>query len=126
MVERNPHQFISETQLNSIISSVHRRFTYIPDKDELWIHPNNIPVGNFYGDCEEFSLAIWYELNKIGQPSRLALVNINGKNHIIILYDNWMIDNIHRKAIHISKIPKQYKIWKISGSDFTDKWYQLK
>ena len=123
---------LSYDELCKLVTSIHERFTYISDiaqygKAEHWESFNEIPdAGELHGDCEFFAQAVRKELHKMGESSRLAVcgVNSNTINHAVCIYDNWVIDNIHRWPM-IKRDLLNYKWFKISGYETGEAWREI-
>ncbi|MCP3675983.1 MAG: hypothetical protein GY829_16165 [Gammaproteobacteria bacterium] len=122
---------LKHNKLSKIVSSVHDRFTYVSDIElynvkEHWISFDDIPDGNFSGDCEDFTQAVRKELAAIGEKSRIATCGINSTrmNHAVCIYENWVIDNVHKWPMLKSDL-QNYKFISISGFNAGDTWHEL-
>lgn len=122
---------LTYNDLAELVFNVHKRFTYISDitkygKNEHWISFKDIPNGDFEGDCEDFAQAVRKELDNLGEKSRLATVGVNSTtmNHAVCVYNNFVIDNIHRSPMRKSYLIN-YTFVSISGYLAGDDWREI-
>jgi len=119
---------LSYGELTKLVQSVHKRFTYVSDLKqygtaEWWISMAEVPRHRFKGDCEDFAQAIRKELKSRGQMSFLAMVSVSSDipNHIVAVYNGWIIDNIHKYPMPRSKL-NGYKFFSISEDNIYKPW----
>lgn len=117
--------------LSKLVFRVHKRFTYTSDlehfgKLEHWVGFDEIPDGNFKGDCEDFAQAVRKELTRLNEPSRLAVCGVNSKNlnHAVCIYNNYVIDNIHLRPMLKTDLAN-YHFISISGYNPGEPWKEL-
>ena len=117
--------------LTDILHRVHDRFTYVSDisqykRKEHWVSFNDIPDGDFEGDCEDFAMAVRKELHRIGERSRIAVCGVNSikANHAVCIFDHWVLDNIHYYPMKRTELAN-YKLISISDFEANGNWRRI-
>ena len=118
-------------ELCDLLKLVHNRFTYISDieeyeESEYWVSFAEIPDGDFSGDCEDFTQAVRKELDAINEESRIGLVGVNSSvaNHAVCLYNDFVIDNIHKWPMLKTDL-MNYTFISASGFKPGDPWREI-
>ena len=93
-------------ELSKLTQQTHDRFTYRSDMEQYgvkdkWVISKDLKP--FYGDCEDFSLAVNYQLKQMGYSSEILLVRDQPKNHVVLLYEGMVIDNKNKWPIPLEE-----------------------
>ena len=129
-----PEEMVNEEEvypiLQDVLEKLHDRFYEIDDMEqfgerEYWALPQeSLKEGYIVGDCDEFALYSWAELNKRGIRARLvATVTETGGSHMVVEVNGWILDS--RDAFVVPRDHLDYEWIKISDYDLRKPWKKI-
>jgi predicted transglutaminase-like cysteine proteinase len=99
-----------EKRLQAVLDEAHAQHSYVIDDDQ-YRRPEYWEAG-LVGDCEDFALWCRERLAAQGVESDLVYCKLeNGKNHLVLSVDGWILDNRH--------------VWVIRRDDLRYDWISL-
>lgn len=93
--------------------------------EEHWETYDQIPGGQFYGDCDTFVVALRKELLLRGIKSRMVSVWVDTpfNGHLVLEVKGWILDN---RSFHVrSWEDLDYMLISISGENPGDPWHSI-
>lgn len=113
-------------QLKAIFHQVKSRFLQRADEQEHWQMPPPDYDGSqpIRDDCDGFCLACRVLLRKQQIPNRLVYCEIDGKGHLVVEVDGWILDNLQRTVV-ANTLLSHYRWLRISGYDPGDPWREV-
>jgi len=77
--------------------------------NEYWLAMSEVPDGDFFGDCEDFAMAVLKKLHQHRINGNLVFVRVgDGTYHIVVAVGNWILDNRRNSPVLKNKLDYEY------------------
>lgn len=74
------------------------QFSYTPEDDDYWKAPHEF-IMERGGDCEDFAIAWYYDLETRGVWAQVWVGRRHGQIHAIAVTDNWVLDVMEAEPV---------------------------